>query len=208
VIYGGADPDRFRPDPGEVRAGVLFVGRLTPHKGVDRLLRALPKGVSLTVAGTAGHDLRHPERDYPQLLRSQARGRDVRFCHAVDEAELAALHRRAAVFALPSVEVTCYGRSVGISELLGLSVLEAMASATPVVASRTGGIAEVVIDGETGFLVEPGDVAALQDRLATLLADRGLARRMGDAGRAAVLDRFTWAACADRCLAAYREVVS
>jgi glycosyltransferase involved in cell wall biosynthesis len=105
------------------------------------------------------------------------------------------------VFALPSVEVTCYGRPVGISELLGLSVLEAMASGTPVVASRTGGVAEVVADGETGFLVEPGDVAALHDRLR-------LARRMGDAGRAAVLDRFTWAACADRCLAAYRELLS
>lgn len=207
VIYGGADPDRFRPDPGEARAGVLFVGRLTPHKGVDRLVRALPQGASLTVAGTTGHDRRPPERDYPQLLRSLARGRDVRFPDAVAEAELAALHRRAAVFALPSVEVTCYGRTVGISELLGLSVLEAMASGTPVVASRTGGVAEVVTDGETGFLVEPGDVAELHDRLATLLADRGLARRMGDAGRAAVLDRFTWAACADRCLAAYRELV-
>ena len=66
----------------------------------------------------------------------------------------------------------------------------------------------MVVDGETGFLVEPGDVAALHDRVATLLAERRLARRMGDAGRAVVLDRFTWEACADRCLAAYREVVS
>jgi glycosyltransferase involved in cell wall biosynthesis len=207
VVHGGADPERFRPDPDQARAGVLFVGRLTPHKGVDRLLRALPEGASLTVAGTTGHDVRPPESGYPDLLRSLARGRKVRFCPGVAEADLAALHRRAAVFALPSVEVTCYGRTVGISELLGLSVLEAMASGTPVVASRTGGVPEVVVDGETGFLVAPGDVAALHDRLATLLADRGLARRMGDAGRAAVLARFTWAACADRCLAAYREVV-
>jgi glycosyltransferase involved in cell wall biosynthesis len=77
-----------------------------------------------------------------------------------------------------------------------------------VAASRTGRVPEVVVDGETGFLVEPGDVAALHDRVATLLDDCRLARRMGDAGRAAVLDRFTWAACAHRCLAAYREVVS
>jgi glycosyltransferase involved in cell wall biosynthesis len=160
------------------------------------------------MAGTAGHDRRLPERDYPQLLRSLARGRDVRFRDAVTEADLAALYRRAAVFVLPSVDVTCYGRRVAISELLGLCVLEAMASGTPVVASRTGGIAEVVADGETGFLVEPGDVPALHDRLATLLADRDLARHMGDAGRDTVLDRFTWAACADRCLAAYREVVT
>jgi glycosyltransferase involved in cell wall biosynthesis len=208
VVYGGADTHRFRPDPAEARAGVLFVGRLTPHKGVDRLVRALPHGASLTVAGTTGHDTRRPERDYPQLLRSLARGRDVRFCPAVAEAELAALLRRAAVFALPTVEVTCYGKPVEISELLGLSVLEAMASGTPVVASRTGGVPELVTDGENGFLVEPGDVAALHDRLASLLADPALARRMGDAGRAAVLSRFTWPACAARCLSAYREVVS
>jgi glycosyltransferase involved in cell wall biosynthesis len=77
-----------------------------------------------------------------------------------------------------------------------------------VVASRTGGVPEVVVDRETGFLVEPGEVAALHDRVATLLADRRPARGIGDAGRAAVLDRFTWAACADRGLAAYRELVS
>ena len=209
VVYGGADTDRFQPDAAEARAGVLFVGRLTPPPqgrglppaGAAR--RCMPHG-----AGTTGHDRRRPERDYPQLLRSLARGRDVRFLVAVADVDLAALRRRAAVFVLPSVEVTCYGRRVAISELLGLSVLEAMASGTPVVASRTGGVPEVVVDGETGFLVEPGDVAALHDRVATLLAERRLARRMGDAGRAVVLDRFTWAACADRCLAAYREVVS
>jgi glycosyltransferase involved in cell wall biosynthesis len=208
VVHGGVDADRFRPEPAATREGVLFVGRLTPHKGVDRLLRALPPGVPLTVAGTPGHDRRRPERDYPALLASLARGRAVRFRTAVPDAELPGLHRRAAVFALPSVEVTCYERPVAITELLGLSLLEAMASGTPVVASRTGGIPEVVVDGETGFLVEPGDVDALRDRLATLLGDRRLAHRMGDAGRDAVLDRLTWAACADRCLSAYREVVS
>jgi len=207
VIYGGADPDRFRPDPTTPRAGVLYVGRLTPHKGVDRLIRALPAGAELTVAGTGGHDRRFPERAYPDLLRSLAAGRSVRMIGAASEGELPALYRRAAVFALPSVDRTCYGRSVAISELLSLSALEAMASGTPVVASRIGGVPEVVTDGETGILVDPGDVGALHDGLATLLADRRLARRMGDAARAAVLDRFTWQACARRCLTAYRDLV-
>jgi alpha-maltose-1-phosphate synthase len=207
VVYGGADPARFRPDPATPRAGVLFVGRLTPHKGVDRLIRALPAGADLTVAGTAGHDRRAPERSYPDLLRSLAAGRSVRMTGAVAETELPELHRRAAVFALPSVDRTCYGRPVAVPELLGLSALEAMASGTPVVASRIGGVPEVVTDGETGFLVDPGDVGALHDGLAMLLADRRLARRMGDAARAAVLDRFTWRACARRCVAAYRELV-
>jgi glycosyltransferase involved in cell wall biosynthesis len=207
VIYGGADPDRFRPEPGEVRDGVLFVGRFTPHKGLDRLLQALPPGVRLTCAGSFGHDRRAPERDYPQLLRRRAAGRDVRFLEGVDDGDLAGLHRRARVFVLPSVHYTCYGARVAISELLGLSVLEAMASATPVVCSRVGGLPEVVVDGETGYLVEPGDVEGLRERIAALLGDPVTAERMGRRARELVLERFTWAHCARRCLETYEELV-
>ena len=205
VIYGGADVDRFRPDSGD-RDGVLFVGRLTPHKGVDRLLLALPPGAQLAVVGTAGHDPRPPQRDYPRLLAHLAADRDVRFAGRVSDDELAEAYRRAVVLALPSVDRTCYGRDVRVSELLGLVALEAMASGTPVVASRVGGVPEVVLDGETGYLVEPGDVAALRDRLSALLADRRLARRMGDNARAVVCERFTWAATARRCLALYARL--
>ena len=204
VIYGGADPARFAPEPGGDRDGVLFVGRLTPHKGVDRLIRALPAGAALRVAGSGGHDPRPPERDYPRLLRRLAQGRDVTFLGPASEEALPGLYRSAAVLAMPSVDRTCYGRPVPVSELLGLTALEAMASGTPVVASRIGGLAEVVVDGETGFLVEPGDLAALGDRLALLLSDRRLAARLGANARELVVRRFTWRACAERCLAAYR----
>ncbi|WP_448628502.1 glycosyltransferase family 4 protein [Geodermatophilus sp. URMC 64] len=207
VVYGGADPRRFAPDPRVRRDGVLYVGRITPHKGVDRLIRALPDGARLTVAGSGGHDPRPPGRDYPRLLRELARGRDVAFPGPVAEDALPALHRSAAVFVLPTVREDCYGRHFAISELLGLSVLEAMASGTPVVASRLDGLPEVVRDGETGFLVTPGDVAELRERLAQLLGDRALAARMGERGREVVLEEFTWEACARRCLAAYAELV-
>jgi glycosyltransferase involved in cell wall biosynthesis len=182
---------------------VLFVGRLTPHKGVDRLLAALPAGVALRVAGSGGHDPRPPERDYPALLARLAQGRDVSFLGPVADAALPGLYRGAVALALPSVDRTCYGRPVPVSELLGLVALEAMASGTPVVASRLGGLAEVVVDGETGFLVPPGDTGALRDRLARLVADRRLAARLGANARDLVLQRFTWRACAERCLAAY-----
>jgi glycosyltransferase involved in cell wall biosynthesis len=207
VIYGGADPERFAPDPREQRAGVLFVGRLTPHKGLDRLLEAMPRDIALTVVGTGGHDRRPPESDYPAYLRAQASDLRVSFRTAVSDDELAALYRRAAVLVLPSVALTCYGRRVPISELLGLAAIEAMASGTPVVASRIGGIPEVVRDGETGYLVEPGDVAGIRDRVATVLADRRLAGALGDNGREEVLTRFTWDACARRCLEAYRQLI-
>ena len=206
VIYGGADPQRYAPDPSLGRDGVLFVGRLTPHKGVDRLIDALPADARLRIAGSSGHDDALPEREYPALLRRRAQGRDVEFLGAVHDDDLPDVYRRASVLVLPSVEKTCYGRDVRVSELLGLVVLEAMASGTPVVASRLGGLAEVVQHGVTGFLVEPGNVAELHDRLAQILADPALAARLGANARDLVLDRFTWRACADRCLATYAEL--
>ena len=208
VIYGGADPARFRPDPDARRAGVLFVGRFTPHKGLDRLLDALPEGVSLTCAGTFGHDPAPPESGYGDRLRRRAAALDgrVTFAEGVPDDDLPALYRQARVFVLPSVDENCYGRRVAVSELLGLSVLEAMASGTPVVCSRLGGVPEVVVDGETGYLVEPGDVAGLRARLEELLGDPARAERMGRAARETVMARFTWEACAGRCLAAYAEL--
>lgn len=208
VVYGGADPERFTPGPDDDRDGVLYVGRVTPHKGLDRLIRALPPDATLTIAGSDGHDPEPPEREYPSHLRALAVGRDVRFVDRVDDEELPELYRRAAVVALPSVHVTCYGRPIPTPELLGLSVLEAMASGTPVVASRVGGVPEIVDDGGTGLLVEPGDVAGLRAAVATLLADPAQARAMGRCARRRVLERFTWDACARRCVAAYDELTA
>jgi glycosyltransferase involved in cell wall biosynthesis len=205
VIYGGADPLRFTPDATLMRHGVLFVGRLTPHKGVDRLLQALPGDASLRIVGSTGHDSRPPETDYPRLLQHLAQGHDVQFLGAAHEADLPALYRAAQVLVLPSVHATCYGRTVRISELLGLTLLEAMASGTPVIASRVGGIPEIVQDGETGFLVPPGDVTVLRERISQLVRDKALAARMGERARESVLDRFTWQHVAERCLAAYSE---
>jgi glycosyltransferase involved in cell wall biosynthesis len=207
VVYGGADTARFWPDPDAGRRGVLFVGRLTPHKGVDRLIEALPEHAELRIVGSAGHDPDAPERDYPDLLRSLAAKRRVEFLGAIADADLPTVYRGSQILALPSVHVTRYGRAIAVSELLGLSAIEAMATATPVVASRVGGLPEVVEDGITGFLVEPGNIEELRERLAQILGDRRLAARLGRSARERFLERFTWEACAERCLAAYSELV-
>ncbi len=207
VIYGGCDPQRFTPDPNGVREGILFVGRLTPHKGIDRLLRALPEGARLTIAGTGGHDPSGRERGYVDLLHALARDKDVNFVDAPGDDELVALYRSARVFVLPSVTRTCYGRDVAISELLGLAAIEAMSSGTPVICSRVGGLPEVVAHGETGYLVEPGDTDELRDRIRELLSDPQRAAKMGSAAREVVVQRFTWDACAARCLTAYEELI-
>jgi glycosyltransferase involved in cell wall biosynthesis len=207
LIYGGADPERYAPGPEQRREGVLFVGRLTPHKGVDRLVQALPAGVPLTLAGTFGHDRGFVSRDFPRLLSRLGEGKDLRIISPVADAELPLLYRRAAVHVLPSVFDTCYGDHEPTPELLGLAVLEAMASGTPVVASRLGGLPEVVQDGVTGFLVEPGNVPALRERILEVLGNPLLAARMGRAARELALERFTWDAVARRCLEEYERAL-
>ncbi|MDA8393391.1 MAG: glycosyltransferase family 4 protein [Actinomycetota bacterium] len=214
VVYGGAvdamfDAGAARAAGGDsTRAGLLFVGRLTPHKGVDRLIRALPDGVRLTVVGSGGHDDNEPERSYPQLLRGMAAGKDVHFAGPVGTPQLATLLAASEALVLPSVERTCFGRRIEVSELLGLVALEAMAAGTPVIASRLGGVPEVVLHGETGLLVTPGDVTGLRSRIAQLHGDRRLARRLGRTASEWVASRFTWDHVALRCLAAYEQAGS
>lgn len=207
LIYGGADPILFAPDPTLGRHGVLFVGRITPHKGIDRLIEALPEGAQLTVAGSGGHDRALPERDYPSLLRRLAAGKDVRFLSPLADDLLPVLYRQAAVAVLPSVHHTCYGGYEPTPELLGLVVLEAMASGTPVVASRVGGLPEIVDHGVTGFLVEPGNVAELRGRITQLLHEHALAARLGCNARERAVEQFTWDAVAGRCLEEYAHLM-
>jgi glycosyltransferase involved in cell wall biosynthesis len=139
---------------------VLFAGRLSPEKGIEELVAATD-GLNLVVAGDG------PLRP----LVPDALG-------FVPHAELERLYARAAVVVLPSHR-----------EGLPVSVLEAMAHGRPVVATAVGGIPELVRDGETGFLVEPGDVRGLRTALELMLGSPLLRRRMGRAGRELVAAR-------------------
>jgi phosphatidylinositol alpha-1,6-mannosyltransferase len=173
-----------RPPAGEpdadllARAGcgyLLIVGRLASgerYKGHDELLAAMPRllasqpGARLVVAGD-GDD--RPRLETAAAARGLA-GR-VLFTGFVGEATLAELYRRAVAFVMPS-------RGEGF----GLVYLEAMRAGLPCVAARGGAAAEVVADGETGLLVDPGSPAELAAALARLLVDPTLAARLGTAG--------------------------
>ena len=162
-------------DPPEV----LFVGRLSPEKGILDLVQAAD-GIPLTVAGDG------PLRDrVPGALGF------------VQHTELPPLYERAAVVAVPSHR-----------EGFGVACAEAMAHARPVVASAVGGLLDLVVDGETGILVPPRDVPALRGALERLLADPDLRRRLGEAGRARVQERFSWPAVTDATLAAYEDALA
>jgi glycosyltransferase involved in cell wall biosynthesis len=109
---------------------------------------------------------------------------------------LLGLYQRAAVVACPSHR-----------EGYGVVCAEAMAHARPVVASAVGGLLDLVIDGETGLLVPPGDVAALRGALERLLADADLRRRLGSAAREAVRLRLSWASVTRATVEAYEEAL-
>lgn len=200
VILGGVDAERFSPPPGDAtrEKTALFVGRLIPHKGVDRVVEALPPGLKLKIVGRP-YDAR-----YAADLRRLAEGRDVEFVHDADDARLVEEYRRARCVVLPSVYRTRYGDETTVPELLGQTLLEGMAAGAATIATRVASLPEVVEDGETGILVPPDDSDAMRDALARLAEDADLAARMGRAGRARAIEKFSWGAVVARCLAAYR----
>jgi starch synthase len=221
VIHNGIDAGEFRPHPDRsalARHGVdpsapsvLFVGRITRQKGLAHLLAAaerLEPAAQLVLAAGAPDTPRIAAEIEDAVARLRAR-RDgvVWIAERLERPDLLALLTHATVFVCPS-----------IYEPLGIVNLEAMACETAVVATDTGGIPEVVQDGVTGLLVpfapradgsrEPADPAAfaqaIAQRVDALLRDPGRAREMGRAGRARVLERFTWTAAAERTIELYR----
>ena len=199
IIYGGVDADRFRPDPAVPREPlIVYAGRLMPHKGVDVLIEALPGGLRLELIGRPYDDR------YLADLTRLAEGKSVAFRHDCDDDELLRAYRRARAVVLPSVYRDRYGNESRIPELLGQTPLEGMACGTPAVVTDVASLPEVVADGKTGFVVPPNDPAALRAALERLRDRPDEAAAMGAAGRDRVLDRFTWPAVVERCLAAYR----
>ena len=197
VILGGVDTAVFSPQPAPPES-VLFVGRLLPHKGVHDLIDAVPSRVPLRIIGRA------MDAEYLDLLRARAAGKCVTFLHDVDDRGLVAEYRRASCVVLPSVYTTPDGRTTLVPELLGQTLLEAMACGRPAICTDVASMPEVVVNGDTGYVVPPGNPAALGAAIGSVIADPDAAAAMGARGRARVLEHFSWSKVVDRCLAAYR----
>lgn len=192
VVPPGIDVARFRPaadadDRASARAAlgleadariVLGASRLVPRKGFDVLIAAMAQlaaDVHLVLVG-GGRDRRRLER----LVERRSLGPRVHFLGRVSDEELPLAHRAADVFAM-----LCRDRWGGLeAEGFGIVFLEAGASGLACVAGRSGGSHEAVLDGETGYIVDPTDVDAVAVRLRELLDDSELRSRMGSAARA------------------------
>ena len=203
IAYNGLDPSDFAnlPERSSDKPTVLFVGGLEPRKGLEYLVQAMETVIE-----------RIPEARLMAVAKTGFRGTDewswfstlgnrlgleehLEFFESVSQEKLLELYSECDVLALPSK-----------TEGWGLSLMEAMACGKPVVASRVGGVPELVRDEVDGILVEPGDVRGLAGALTRLLEDPDLRRSMGVAGQNRVLE-FSWDATARVVMDAYREAL-
>jgi glycosyltransferase involved in cell wall biosynthesis len=198
IVGGGVDVHHFRPLDVVRERRVLFVGRLIPVKGVNYLIEAIDPETPLRIVGPPYDE--HYVRD----LRTMARGKAVQFVTQASEGDLVREYASALVTVVPSVYTDVYG-TLTSGELFGLVALESMACGTPVIATRCGGLPEVVEDGVTGFLVPPNDPHALGERIRFFLERPETASVMGEAGRQRAVQQFTWSHVAARCLNGYHH---
>jgi len=251
TIYNSVDVELFRekqyPPPVEARAWrILFVGRISPEKGIHILLEAFQRLIDdgenvyldiigqdfiapiEVIVGLSDSDIvsklkvfydttptaklrswlrgKFPRRlrwlqdtTYRGLLQRMVKGEmasRVRFVGYVPNEDLAHWYREADLVVLPS-----------LYETFGIPLIEAMASGTPVLASRTGGIPEIIEDTRTGLLVEPGNVEQLAKGMSRLLRDSALRRQMGQVGRKRVAEKFSWEKTAETLARYYLDLV-
>ncbi|MCA9251126.1 MAG: glycosyltransferase family 4 protein [Phycisphaerales bacterium] len=228
-VHNGVNAEAFSPSPpAEAVASqsdsqrILFVGRLSPEKGVhvlieafEEIARRMPNAV-LELVGPDGSapkefivGLSDDERikalsrfydgDYASRLRTGCNAeaaRRVQFIGGLPQSELVARYRSADVLVNPS-----------LSEAFGMSLVEAMACGTCVVAAKTGGMTEIVEPEVTGLLVEADKAADLADAICRVLGDSTKRKDMGKAGRERVLKCFTWDTIADTVGNRYDELI-
>ncbi|MCD9026454.1 glycosyltransferase family 4 protein [Cohnella silvisoli] len=184
---------------------VLYVGRLVPQKGVHHLLTTLPALISrapdvlVVIVGSALYGSHRRTEYVKQLYKLAARWKKhVHFVPYVPHNEIPKWFAMADIAVVPSVG----------TEAFGLVNLEAMAAELPVVATRAGGMKEVVVDGLTGFLVNkayPTIILELASRISYLLENEEVRKKIGIKGRERVMNQFLWQHTAERWLAFQQE---
>ena len=210
VVPLGTDPEHFRPgvDTRDVKTRyrlnggpwVLTVARLEPYKGVDTVLKAVAQlrkgGVDVHYLVVGGGKKRSA---FKKLAQELGIVDAVRFVGTVPDDDLPALYNVAVAYA--GISRRADGTRV---EGFGVALAEAGACGLPVIAGQSGGLAEAVREGETGFVVDPDDVAKVAEALSRLVTDQLLARRLGQAGRKTIETYYNW----DRVIRDLREIES
>ena len=197
MVPNGVDLEIFKPTGGPRDELVVWTGRMVPEKGLPDLLKAAKivsverNKVKFFLIGSG-----------PEIKRLQGLARELRltpqnlvFCGEVQRAEIAQILKKATIFAFPSLK-----------EGLPVSLIEAMASGNPIVATRIPSIEQVITDGEDGLLVPPRDFKALASTIKSLLADAELRIRLGENARRTAVARYSMETVVKRLDEIYREV--
>jgi glycosyltransferase involved in cell wall biosynthesis len=234
TVYNGVDVNQFVSENGRsaIRKNgtkrLLFVGRVSPEKGVHVLLEAFKEVVEhhahaqLEIVGRKGrlpfefivalsdddkvsnlasfYDRISPFSYFSDLQKqidSSNITEQVTFSGSMPHPDVIDRYREADVFILPSV----------CNEAFGMPLIEAMACQVPVVATRSGGMPEIVEEGKTGLLVERADAKALAKAILRLLADQALCESMGKVGQQRVLELFSWEHVSENLLCQYKKIL-
>ena len=195
VIYNGVDIDKFKPRSNrtelrqefgleEDEKVVLFVGRLYHRKGLEILLRSIPpvlqkyKDVKFAISGTG---FKQKEESLRSLAKELGIQEHLTFLGYVPDEKLPGLYSASDIFVLPA-----------IYENFPFAILEAQATALPVISTKVGGIPEFLVNNENGFLIDPGDSKQLTQKVLTLLQDPKHANEMGKRGRERIEEKLSW----------------
>jgi glycosyltransferase involved in cell wall biosynthesis len=210
VIYNGVDIDKFKPRPDrmelrqefgleEDKKVVLFVGRLYHRKGLEILLRSIPpvleeyKDVKFAISGTGF-------KQKEESLRSLAKELDIEdhvtFLGYVPDEKLPDLYSSSDIFVLPA-----------IYENFPFAILEAQATALPVISTKVGGIPEFLVDNENGFVIDPGDSTQLTQKVLNLLQNPKHAKEMGKHGRELIEKKLSWRIITGQVIDLYHKLL-
>jgi len=200
IISGPVDTQKFVPaQVMQTSPAAICVSRIMPHKGIDRLIRALPVGLKLRVVGRVYHD------EYRSMLGTLAHGKDVEFIHDASDEDLLDLYQKSTVFLQGSCIADVYGNLQPKTELMGLTTLEAMSCGLPVIVSADGGsLPELVTDPKFGYVFSTTEEldSVLRQHMAGLWPAVGAAR----AARAHVVSAAGLTEYGKRLGAFYRDV--
>ncbi len=194
-------PINEKTGAGDDQGMILFVGRSVERKGVDYLIRAFGQikdliSHRLVIVGDG------PERsNWEKLARSMDPGGRIVFTGWISNQELAELYRVCTFLVLPAV----YDKH-GDTEGLGVVLIEAMSYSKPVIASRVGGITDIVVDGQNGILVPPGDIDALSQAMLKIINDRHMRRTMGESAKKVIDGKFNWDRIIDDLIRLYERI--
>jgi glycosyltransferase involved in cell wall biosynthesis len=198
IVPNAVDTELFRPGKDRENSLVVWVGRFVPEKGVEYLVMAArivaerSKDVRFLLVGYGPLKARIMKlvRDFGLF------GKSIYILGPLSREEIAEILSKASVFSFPSLK-----------EGMPLSVLEAMASAVPVVGSNIPGINDVIIHGENGILVPPRNPEALANTIMLLLQNRGLRRKLGQNARQLMIEKYSWNVVIEKIERIYNEAI-